>query len=200
MPRPPLLYLPCIPPFAAPLRALPLPCRRAMAYTCSASTNAALVDNLLTARLVRTPRVEAAMRRVDRRLFVPSMHARPYTDCPHTLPCAATISAPHMHAMALEHLEPALQPGATALDVGAGSGYLVACMAVMVGDAGRVVGIEHVPQLADLAKHNLDRWMETVDAAAVDIRTADGRDGAPDKVSRFVLDLSFSRRCQERKH
>ena len=44
----------------------------------------------------------------------------------------ATISAPHMHAMCLELLVDHLQPGMRALDVGSGSGYLVATMAEMV--------------------------------------------------------------------
>lgn len=158
--------------------------RRAMAYTCSAASNAGLVDNLLSAGLIHSARVEAAMRAVDRRLFVPDFHTSPYRDHPHSLPCAATISAPHMHAMALEKLEHVLQPGARALDVGAGSGYLMACMAVMVGNTGHVVGVEHVPQLADLACQNLRNWdAAIVDAGVVSVRASDGRDGAPDKVS-----------------
>lgn len=36
-----------------------------------------------------------------------------------------TISAPHMHAICLELLEPHLQPGARVLDVGAGEGVCV---------------------------------------------------------------------------
>ena len=36
------------------------------------------------------------------------------------------------HAMALELLSEQLQNGAKALDVGSGSGYLTACMAIMV--------------------------------------------------------------------
>ncbi|XP_075700927.1 protein-L-isoaspartate(D-aspartate) O-methyltransferase-like isoform X3 [Rhinoderma darwinii] len=59
----------------------------------------------------------------------------------------ATISAPHMHAHALELLEDKLQEGARALDVGSGSGYLTVCFAKMVGLTGKVVGIEHIEQL-----------------------------------------------------
>lgn len=46
-------------------------------------------------------------------------------------------------------------PGERALDVGSGSGYLTACMAMMVGETGRVVGIEHIPQLVELSTKNL---------------------------------------------
>ena len=42
------------------------------------------------------------------------------------------FSLQHVHA--LQHLEQQLEEGMTALDVGAGSGYLSACMAHMVGE------------------------------------------------------------------
>ena len=70
-----------------------------------------------------------------------------YWDRPLSIGFGATISAPHMHATALEHLKDQLMPGARALDVGSGTGYLSACMARMVGDKGRVVGIDHIPEL-----------------------------------------------------
>lgn len=46
-------------------------------------------------------------------------------------------------------------PGEKALDVGSGSGYLTACMAIMLGDTGSVVGIEHIPELVSLATKNI---------------------------------------------
>lgn len=42
------------------------------------------------------------------------------------------ISAPHLHAAALESLKDHLKEGAKALDVGSGTGYLTACFAIMV--------------------------------------------------------------------
>ncbi len=41
-----------------------------------------------------------------------------------------------------------LKEGARALDVGSGSGYMTACMALLVGPSGFVLGVEKVPQLA----------------------------------------------------
>ena len=38
------------------------------------------------------------------------------------------------HAISLELLSDRLVEGATVLDVGSGSGYLTACMSIMVGD------------------------------------------------------------------
>jgi protein-L-isoaspartate(D-aspartate) O-methyltransferase len=43
---------------------------------------------------------------------------------PQSISYNATISAPHMHAYALEYLKDYLKPGGRALDIGAGSGYL----------------------------------------------------------------------------
>ncbi|KAJ3054147.1 Protein-L-isoaspartate(D-aspartate) O-methyltransferase [Rhizophlyctis rosea] len=60
-----------------------------------------------------------------------------------------------MHAHALEVLEPYLKDGSHVLDVGSGSGYLTACMAHMVGPSGKVVGIDHIPDLVELSKSNL---------------------------------------------
>jgi SAM-dependent methyltransferase len=40
-----------------------------------------------------------------------------------------------------------LAPGASVLDVGSGSGYLLAVMARMVQPGGRVYGVEHIPEV-----------------------------------------------------
>lgn len=61
------------------------------------------------------------------------------------------------HAYALELLRDHLRPGMRALDVGSGSGYLTACMALMVGEAGRAVGIDHVDELVSWSRQNLAR-------------------------------------------
>ena len=44
-----------------------------------------------------------------------------------------------------------------ALDVGSGSGYLTACMALMVGETGVAVGIDHIPDLVELSRANLQK-------------------------------------------
>lgn len=57
----------------------------------------------------------------------------------------------------LELLKDRLVEGAKVLDVGCGSGYLTACMAIMAGKTGRVVGIDHYPELIELSRRNIDR-------------------------------------------
>jgi protein-L-isoaspartate(D-aspartate) O-methyltransferase len=60
-----------------------------------------------------------------------------------------------MHAHALDLLKNHLCRGMRGLDVGSGSGYLTVCMAIMVGDGGHVVGIEHIPELVEVSIKNV---------------------------------------------
>lgn len=94
------------------------------------------------------------MLETDRKYYTP---INPYMDSPQGIGFGVTISAPHMHAHALELLSNQLTEGAKALDVGSGSGYLTMCMALMVGETGRVVGIDHIPELVNFAKSNIEK-------------------------------------------
>ena len=79
----------------------------------------------------------------------------PYRDKPQGIGYNVTLSAPHMHAHALELLKDHLKPGMNALDVGSGSGYLTACMALMVGEDGKVIGVDHIKELVDWSGDNI---------------------------------------------
>jgi len=111
-----------------------------------------LIDNLLKAGIIHSERIAQAMKAVDRKDFASRY---PYEDSPQSIGYGATISAPHMHGYALQYLEPYLQPNMKALDIGSGSGYLTACMAEMVGPEGKVVGVEHISELADTGQRNV---------------------------------------------
>lgn len=66
------------------------------------------------------------------------------------------------------------------LDVGSGSGYLTHCIAELVGDGGRVVGIEHIPELRDLGKANMmksEEGREMLESKKVEFVVGDGRLG-----------------------
>ena len=86
-------------------------------------------DNISANRVITNSSVKNAMLAVDRAFFSPR---EPYMDSPQSIGYNVTISAPHMHAYALEVLKDHLKEGSKALDVGSGSGYLTACMAMMV--------------------------------------------------------------------
>ncbi|KAK6831581.1 hypothetical protein RU639_003126 [Aspergillus parasiticus] len=128
-----------------------------MAWYCSGSTNAELVDNLFKAGLVKNERVKTAMLGVDRAHYAPS---RPYSDSPQPIGYGATISAPHMHGHAYSSIPDELN--------------------------GHVIGIDHIPELVDLANKNMhksDQGAKLLDTGKVKFITADGRlgwhDGAP---------------------
>lgn len=76
-----------------------------------------LVSQLKRNKIVKTQRVEEAMRKVDRGNYC---DLSSYMDSPQAIGYGVTISAPHMHAHALEMLKDHLYEGAKALDVGSG--------------------------------------------------------------------------------
>ena len=89
-----------------------------------------LIDHLVSTGVVRTPKVNQVMRKVDRGEFCDVKGA--YHDSPQPLGYNATISAPHMHGFCLEWLADSLAPGNKVLDVGSGSGYLCAAFYEMM--------------------------------------------------------------------
>jgi protein-L-isoaspartate(D-aspartate) O-methyltransferase len=114
----------------------------------------------------------------------------------------ATISAPHMvrcvsppclytthgcvqHAHAAENLLPFLNKGARVLDVGSGSGYLCAIFHHLIQKddddtpTGKVVGIEHIPELADWSISNLkkDGLESSLSSKQIEVHAGDGRLG-----------------------
>lgn len=107
----------------------------------------------------------------------------PYEDSPQPIGHSATISAPHMHAAALEHVLPYLAAGPSprrVLDVGSGSGYLTHVLAELVGDDGLVVGLEHIQELRDLGHRNTRksaRGSDLIDRGVIRYRVGDGRKG-----------------------
>ena len=99
--------------------------------------------------------VKTLMKQFDRYHFCVNK-SDAYIDKPSQLFLGQTISAPHMHAKAIEYLEPVLKPGSTILDIGSGSGYLTACFGEAVkvyhedeSFRGKVIGIDIVPELVD---------------------------------------------------
>ena len=63
-----------------------------------------------------------------------------------------------MHAYCMEWLENKLKPGARVLDIGCGSGYLLATfyeLTKKVDGSAAVYGIEHVEELAEFSRVNV---------------------------------------------
>ncbi|CAB0033646.1 unnamed protein product [Trichogramma brassicae] len=139
-----------------------------------------LINHLKRSGIVKSSKVYDVMCKVDRGKYISPKIA--YVDSPQGIGYGATISAPHMHGYALEYLSSALRDGGRALDVGSGSGYLTTCMALMVGQSGTVVGIEHMPELQEMAKRNIENDNpELLQSERIKLVVGDGRLGYPSK-------------------
>ncbi|CAH1175758.1 unnamed protein product [Phaedon cochleariae] len=149
-----------------------------MAWRSHGKTNAELVRNLKQNGIIHSNIVEYAMLAVNRGNYSKN---NPYMDSPQDIGFGVTISAPHMHAHALELLKDKLETGTRALDVGSGSGYLTACMAVILGEKGIAVGVDHIPDLVELSKQNILKDIpELLESGRVNLFTGDGRQGYSD--------------------
>lgn len=119
----------------------------------------ALVAHLERTRVLREPRITAALRVVDRHRFVP--HATPqeaYEDKALALKerdgCVlSSISQPSMIVHMLELL--AISPTDRVLEIGTGSGYNAALLAELARD-GTVVSVEIEPDLIENARSTLN--------------------------------------------
>lgn len=119
-------------------------------------------------------RVLDAMRKIPRHLFVPEKEQRSaYADYPLPIGWGQTISAPHMVAIMCELLD--IQDGMKLLEIGAGSGYHAAVMAVLAG-SGHVYAVETIEGLALFARDNLKK----AGIANVTVIVEDGSLGLPD--------------------
>ena len=125
-----------------------------------------MVEDQVMARGVKDPRVIDAMLRVPRHKFVEQgLESQAYQDAPLPIGERQTISQPYMVAVMSESL--ALDGTEKVLEVGTGSGYQAAVLALL---ADRVFSLERIPALARRARKILD----ACGYSKVNIRLADG--------------------------
>ena len=136
-----------------------------------AGERSAMVDTQIAARGVRNPRVLEAMRTVPRHLFVPAGYqGAAYRDSPLPIGHGQTISQPYIVALMTELLE--ISPGDRVLEIGTGSGYQAAILAVL---GANVITIERIPEVARLATENLEK----TGFSNVQVVVGDGTEGYP---------------------
>ena len=124
------------------------------------------VERQLHERGIRDTRVLDAMRAVPRESFVPvAVRKRAYDDAALALGYGQTISQPYVVALICQALE--LEGDELVLDVGTGSGYQAAVLDEL---AGQVVSVERIPELAEVARRNLD----ATGHGAVEVLLGDG--------------------------
>lgn len=133
--------------------------------------NTAVIRNQMVDQQVRTwdvfdERVLTAMREVQREAFVPAdLRSVAFADTVIPLPAGQRMLPANIHGRILQALD--LEPTDVALEIGAGSGYLTACLAKLCS---RVRSLEIHSELTDLARVNLltaainNASVETADA------------------------------------
>ena len=84
-----------------------------------------VVSSTEDTKFIDSEKVAQVMLDVDRGDFAPQNY---YINRPVYIGYNVTISAPHMHAFALEHLAAFCTKGAKILDIGSGSGYLTVAL------------------------------------------------------------------------
>jgi protein-L-isoaspartate(D-aspartate) O-methyltransferase len=131
-----------------------------------------MVETQLRARGIRDERVLGAMASLPRERFVPEQRrAIAYADEALPIPAGQTISQPWIVARMTELLAPRV--GDRVLDIGTGSGYQAAILALL---GARVVSIERQPELAESAR---ERLAELGFGEQVEVRLGDGSLGDP---------------------
>jgi protein-L-isoaspartate(D-aspartate) O-methyltransferase len=137
---------------------------------------AKMVDYLIRTGYLKSENVKAAMLSVDRKHFVPKEESRlAYADAALPVGFGATISAPSVVAFMLDRLE--IKEGMKVLEVGTGSGYNCALLSHLVGDSGKVISMDVIPQLIELAEHNMKK--AGLKSGNCKLETGDGSAGYP---------------------
>lgn len=132
-----------------------------------------MVESQVVGRGVRDRRVIDAMLKVPRHLFVEeAMASQAYNDTPLPIGERQTISQPYMVALMSELLE--LKGKERVLEIGTGSGYQAAILAVL---ADRVYTMERIRPLAMRARKVLDG----LGLLNVNIKVDDGTCGWPEE-------------------
>ena len=123
-----------------------------------------LIQRLENAGVPIDTNISAAMRSVDVGDFTdyelePFWHDRPLVFLETSKGGVKTISAPHMIATMLHHLE--LAPGQEVLILGAKGGYIAALIAHIVGPEGGVVVVDPSREVVDHVRNRLTSVSET---------------------------------------
>lgn len=137
-----------------------------------------LIDSLIKEGWLKTPRIIEAFRKIKRIDFFPK-DLKDLAELNQALPIGfeQTISQPLVVVFMLEKLEP--KKGEKILDIGSGSGWTTALLSEIVGEKGRVIAIELVPELMEFGKGNVEKY-SFVKKGIASFVCADGSKWRPD--------------------
>jgi protein-L-isoaspartate(D-aspartate) O-methyltransferase len=151
----------------------------------------ALVDNLIKEGWLKTSRIIEAFKKIKRIDFLPE-DLKDLADLNEALPIGfgQTISQPLVVAFMIEMLEP--KEGEKILDIGSGSGWTTALLGEIVGEGGKVIALEVVPELKKIGEENVAKY-NLIERGIVEFFCADGSKGCPNIASRPELAEGFDR-------
>ncbi len=116
-----------------------------------------LINSLIKDGYLKTPEIIGAFKEIDRKDFTPEEYKNEaYVNAPLPIGFGQTISQPLTVAFMLELLEP--KAGEKILDVGAGSGWVCALLARIVGEKGKIISVERIPELKEMAERNIAKY------------------------------------------
>lgn len=117
-----------------------------------------------------------AFSKVKREDFVPEeLEDQTYEDAPLPIGQGQTISQPYTIAVMLSEIE--LKKSQKVLEIGSGSGYVLALISEIIGEKGKVFGIEIISELVAKSKEALALG----DYKNVEIYRRNGSGGLPEK-------------------
>lgn len=120
-------------------------------------TKESLIKDLIKGGYLKSSSLIDVFEKIDRADFVPDdLKNEAYFNQPLPIGFGQTISQPLTVAFMLELLEPKQEE--KILDVGAGSGWVSALLAQIVGEKGRVYAFERIPELCEFGKKNIDKY------------------------------------------
>ena len=134
-----------------------------------------LVESLIEEGYLETQYIIEAFKEVERKDFLPE-GKEDLAKLNRALPIGhgQTISQPLVVAFMLERLKP--RKGDKILDIGSGSGWTTALLSYIVGEKGKVIAIEIIPELKEFGKKNVAKY-NFVDKGIAEFICKDGREG-----------------------
>jgi protein-L-isoaspartate(D-aspartate) O-methyltransferase len=139
----------------------------------------ALIDSLIQEGWLKTEKYIEAFKKIKRANFLPD-DSRDLAELNEALPIGfgQTISQPLVVAFMLELLEP--KEGEKILDIGSGSGWTSALLAEVVGEKGKIISIELIPELKEFGEKNISKY-NFIKKRIVEIFSKDGSIGYQEK-------------------
>lgn len=115
-----------------------------------------LVKQMQLFGVLKTKSIINAFLKVEReRFFSESQQHMAYVDAAFPIGFGQTISQPTTIAIMLEFLQ--TKKGQNVLEIGSGCGYVLSLLSEIVGEKGKVFGIEIIPELKSIAEANISK-------------------------------------------